>query len=589
MERRLAAILCADLVGYSQLVGADEEGTLAAVKSLQENFVEPLVAEHRGRIVKIMGDGFLIEFQSAVDAVNCAVGWQTQHGAHVSGKTLEFRIGINLGDIVIDGGDIFGDGVNIAARLEALAEPGGIVLSDLVYQSVRAKLDAGFESGGTQTLKNIAEPVRVWTWTGAPRYGVAQVETIPSLGKPSILVLPFTNMSGDSEQVYFSEGITEDITAGLSRFHELSVFARNSAFAFQGSSKTARQISLELGARYVLEGSVRKLGNNLRLSVQLSDVGSARQLWAERYDRPLEDVFAVQEAVSEAVVATVIGRVTKTAHEQALRKRPEQLLAYDCWLRGQHELLLWNADSDLQALNWFEKSLQIDPYFARAHSSVALLLNGRILTAPGLSEEEADRKSALRHARLSVEYDDSDARSHLALAWISLFRSDLGRAARHFRICEELNPNAADNLMNCAVAAAYFGHPAQASQLANQAKKLNPLHPDWYLYMQAQIRFLAGEFEEAYEMGHPYIEEFPELGGWTTAALGALGWKTKAETEASRFLEIVENCWAGSKPMQPPEAVEWFMSINSYLGKHDRKLLINGLQVAELPAPNCDL
>ena len=298
MERRLAAIMAADVVGYSRLIRADEEGTIAALKALRADLIDPKIAEHRGRIVKLMGDGMLAEFPSVVDAVRTAVETQQAVTEHNSGlpedKRIEFRVGINLGDIIIDGEDIQGDGVNVAARLEGLAQPGGVCISGSVHEQVRDRLDVPFEDLGEKEVKNIARPVRVWQWPNdaAPVAAATEHEPLTLPDKPSIAVLPFDNLSGDPEQEFFADGMAEDIITGLSRFRSLFVIARNSTFAYKGKSPDVREVAQDLGVRYILEGSVRRGGQRIRITAQLIDAEVGSHLWAERYDRDLEDIFA---------------------------------------------------------------------------------------------------------------------------------------------------------------------------------------------------------------------------------------------------------------------------------------------------------
>src|SRR3954451_7091996 len=334
-ERRLAAILAADVVGYSRLIERDERGTLERLGAYRKELVEPLLAEHRGRIIKLMGDGALCEFASVVDAVACAVAIQRDMGERETGvpeaERLRFRIGINLGDVVREAdGDLYGDGVNIAARLEGVAEPGGIVLSGTAYDHLQGKLDCGLAPLGEQHLKNIERPVRAYrVELGA---GVPITAAAPPLSpsdKPAVAVLPFDNMSGDPEQAYFSDGITEDVITELSRFRELLVIARNSSFAFRGRAADVREIGRALGAGYVVEGSVRRAGDRVRITAQLIDAGTGAHLWAERWDRPLEDVFAVQDEIARGIVATVAARVLEASEATARRRPPQDARAYD--------------------------------------------------------------------------------------------------------------------------------------------------------------------------------------------------------------------------------------------------------------------
>ena len=299
MERRLAAILAADVVGYSRLTREDEEATLLAFNKLREDFIDPLVAEHHGRIVKVMGDGYLVEFKSAVDAVKCAVTWQQGVIEVQNPKALTFRIGVNLGDIVVEGDDILGDGVNLAARLEGLADPGGIVISDMVQENVCHKLHFRFVDQGKQSLKNIDQPLRIWKWADGDVDATVAGDVTMNADKPTIAVLAFKNLSGDPEQEYFSDGVSEDIITELGRFPELFVIARNSSFTYKNAQILAGDIGRDLGAQYLVQGSVRKAGERVRISVQLVDTETGNQIWAERYDRQLEDIFELQDEIEE--------------------------------------------------------------------------------------------------------------------------------------------------------------------------------------------------------------------------------------------------------------------------------------------------
>jgi adenylate cyclase len=326
VERRLAAILAADVVGYSRLMGEDEAGTISALKTLRKEFIEPLIAAHRGRIVKLMGDGFLVEFRSVVDAVECAIGWQARPAPSPGGMALHFRIGINSGDIVIDEGDIFGDGVNVAARLEALAEPGGIALSQLVHDQVAGKVEADFEDAGEHAVKNIAKPLRVYRIRLGGESEVVDRPTSPGFtDKPAIAVLPFDNMSGDPEQEYFADGITEDIITALSLWRSFPVIARNSSFTFKGQQIDVQRVGRELGARYVLEGSVRKAGKRVRITGQLIEAETGTQLWAERYDRDLVDIFDLQDEIAERIVTHMVPEMGRAEEQRAARNRPAEL------------------------------------------------------------------------------------------------------------------------------------------------------------------------------------------------------------------------------------------------------------------------
>ncbi len=346
MERRLAAVLAADVAGYSRLMGADEEDTLARLKVFRKSLVDPAIAAHRGRIVKTTGDGMLVEFASAVDAARAAVEVQRsmaeQNAAVPQDKRIEFRIGIHVGDIIIDDNDIFGDGVNIAARLEGIAEPGGVCISDDAQRQIRGKIDIAFEDIGPQDLKNITEPMRAWrAQLGGSAASTIQLssstlqpQALPLPDKPSIAVLPFQNMSGDPEQEYFADGMVEEITTALSRFHWLFVIARTSTFTYKGRAVDVKQVSRELGVRYVLEGSVRKAGNRVRITGQLIDATTGAHLWADRFEGSLENVFELQDQVASGVVGAIDPKLLEAEIARIKRKPPANLDAYDCFLRA---------------------------------------------------------------------------------------------------------------------------------------------------------------------------------------------------------------------------------------------------------------
>jgi len=377
VQRRLAAIMATDVVGYSRLMGADDTGTLAALKELREELIDPTIAEYQGRIVKLMGDGALVEFASAVDAVECAVIIQrnmADRTAHQGeSERILFRIGINIGDIIIDGDDIYGDGVNVAARLEGEAAAGGICISSDAYRQVAGKIDCTFEDLGELTLKNITSPVRAYqVQLDSASASTSVVLKLPD--KPSIAVLPFENMSGDPEQEYFADGIAEDIITGLSRFHWFFVIARNSSFTYKGSAVDVKQVARELGVQYVLEGSVRKGGNRVRITAQLIDALTGRHVWAERYDRDLDDIFAVQDEISEAITTTVSPAFISAEAQRAEHKPPDNLDAWDYCMRGNWYLSRRGKEDIAQARQLFEEALERDPNSCTALCGLAFAL-----------------------------------------------------------------------------------------------------------------------------------------------------------------------------------------------------------------------
>jgi TolB-like protein len=415
MERRLAAILAVDVVGYSRLMEADEAGTLAALKIRRKEVLKPLVAKHQGRIFKVAGDGVLMEFASAVNAVQCAVDLQDGMAAANSDQPQErrivLRVGVNLGDVMVEGSDLYGDGVNIAARLESIAEPGGILVSGTAYDHVRNKVQAGFDDLGAQTLKNIAEPVRIYRVAGTPAVVVAAPKVTAE--KPSIVVLPFVNMSSDLEQEYFADGMTEDILTELSRFKTLFVIARNSSFYYKGRSPRIQDVQRELGVRWIVEGSVRKVGNRVRITAQLIDGATGAHVWAERYDRTLEAIFEVQDEVVQAIVGTIPGHLGRLAVEHARRRPPPNLTAFDHMLRGRWALF-HSADGLQLALGHLEKAIEADPNYAAAHAQIAAAYAYGIY-ALGLEPEIAIER-ACHHAARAVALDGGDTEVDAAAA-----------------------------------------------------------------------------------------------------------------------------------------------------------------------------
>ena len=394
LQRRLAAILSADVVGYSRLMGIDEAGTLARLKALRRNLIDPQIAAHSGRIVKLMGDGVLVEFGSAVDAVACAIKIQKHLGGHdadgAEANPIQLRIGINVGDIIIDDNDIFGDGVNVAARLEGIAEPGGVCISDDAYRQVRGKIEMACDDMGPQALKNIAEPMRAWrVKLGDQSAAMAQAglpaNQAPALAlpeKPSIAVLPFQNMSADPEQEYFADGMVEDIITALSRFKSLFVIARNSSFTYKGKAVDIKQVGRELGVRYVLEGSVRKAGGNVRITGQLIDSDTGSHLWADRFDGSLEDVFELQDQVTTRVVSAIAPKITEAEIERARRKPAGSLDGYDLYLRALALSHQFTPESLGEAVAVLRKALAIELVLCASGRVVALLLQLVALRGP---------------------------------------------------------------------------------------------------------------------------------------------------------------------------------------------------------------
>ena len=493
MKRRLAAILAADVVGYTRLMGADEAGTLRRLNALRESTLSPLITERGGRVVKLMGDGMLIEFSSVVDAVACAIAWQDQVEGAAQGETaLRFRIGINLGDVVVEGDDIYGDGVNIAARLEALADPGGICLSGDAFRQVRGKLDAAFDDLGERQLKNVAEPVRAYRVERAAASPAVAAAADPQ--KPSIAVLPFVNMSGDPEQDFFSDGIAEDIITQLSRFRTLFVIARNSSFAFKGTNADIKETGRKLGVRYVVEGSVRRAGNRVRITAQLIETETGNHLWAERYDRDLEDIFAVQDEVTRSIVAVLPGRVQDDVASRAARKPTDNMQAYELMLRGKALRDGLNAEDIAQARRLLERAIELDPSYARAHMYLAdtyvvdLWLGLAGPAASGMSLELSRRGAAL---------DNNDAYIQDQLGYAYLCEGLWEDAEAQFQKTMEKIVNEAESMAWCGYGFLLLGRLEKAQEITAEALRLDPLHPPALDWIMGQIRYFERRYDEA--------------------------------------------------------------------------------------------
>jgi adenylate cyclase len=449
-ERRLAAIVAADVVGYSRLMEADETGTLARLKTHRIELIDPAIAKNRGRIIKTTGDGMLLEFHSVADAVICAAEIQrrmSRRNTDVSAaRWIQFRIGINLGDVIAEGEDIFGDGVNVAARLEALAEPGGIYVSGAVRDQVGDRLDEiAFEDLGDQTVKNIARPIRVFRVRLEPDATIAPhsegpTAATPIIKKPSIAVLPLVNMSGDPEQEFFADGLTEDIITELSRFRDLLVISRNSTFVYKGKPVKVQEVAREFGVEYVLEGSVRKSGGRIRVTVQLIDAETDRHIWAERYDRELEDIFAIQDEMTRAIAATLPGRVEAATHDRAKRKPTDNMAAYECVLTAKvlHHRSVREDNAAAQCL--LERAIALDPNYAHAHAWKGCVL-GQAWTYGWCEDRQAIFSQVEAELEVALALDDNDSDVHRILAALSLNREEHDRAAYHQERALALNPN----------------------------------------------------------------------------------------------------------------------------------------------------
>jgi adenylate cyclase len=584
VERRLAAILAADVAGSCRLIGIDEEGALAQLKALRKTLFDPKITDHRGRIVKNTGDGALVEFGSVVDAVRCALEIQrgmAEHNIDVPQvKRIEFRIGIHVGDIIIEDHDIFGDGVNIAVRLEGIAEPGGVSISDDAHRQIRGKVDITFENMGSQSLKNIAEPMRVWrvpNGLAAPpvpnRPPVDDAEPLALPDRPSIAVLPFQNMSGDPEQEYFADGIVDDITTALSRFKLVFVIARNSSFAYKGKAVDIKQIGHELGVRYVLEGSVRKAAGKVRITGQLIDARTGVHLWADRFEGDLSDIFALQDQMTERVVSAIAPKMLQTEIDLAVR-RSNNLSAYDLCLRASSHYKLWTRGGLAEALRLASRALEIDPRCGFAATLAGDCHFGNVHEG-WAADPKSEVAEGLRLLRLALSIDGRD---YIALSLLgretALLSGDFDTATEMVDRAVALNPNSFSARQQRGWTYQIAGQPEEAVRTFEHAVRLSPFDPFLFsTFAGMSAAFISlGRFDEAVAAGKKAIREnqtFVITYLCLAAALAHLGRKAEATETVARLLEL-----------KPNFHISKLMARG---GRWDAQMFIDGLRKAGLP------
>ena len=498
VQRKLAALLSADVAGFSRLMGDDEAATVRTLSTCRD-LVADVIAKHRGRVVDMPGDNILAEFASAVDAVEAAVAMQMQLVACNSGlpeqRRMSFRVGVNLGDVIEENGRVYGDGVNIAARIEALAETGGICVSGKIHDEVRGKLDLAFEDLGEHELHNIAGRVRVYRMRSDAPKARPGADSPARPAKPSIIVLPFTNMSGEAEQEFFADGLTEDILTDLSRFHELFVISRNTSFKYKGQAVDVRKVARELGVQYVVEGSVRKAGKRVRVSVQLIDAESDRHVWAERYDRELEDVFAIQDEVTNAIVAVLPGRIEAAARDLAARKPTENMAAYECVMAAKVLHHRSGREDNARALELIERAIALDPKYAHAHAWKGCIV-GQAATY-GWCEMDAAFATIEDELRIALALDDHDSDVHRILAALRLRHNEHDRAVYHQGRALSLNPNDDLIVVQQGEILTWLGQAEEGIEWIRKAMRLNPYHPARFWNHLGRAYFVARRYAEA--------------------------------------------------------------------------------------------
>jgi len=583
VERRLAAILAVDVAGYSRLMGADEEGTLAALRAVRRELADLKIAEHRGRIVKTTGDGLLAEFASVVDAVRCAVEVQQEMSARNTAtpveRRIEFRMGINVGDIIIEDGDIFGDGVNIAARLEALAEPRGICLSAAAHEQVRDRLDLAFDDLGEQQVKNITRPVRTYAVAlgASPRAALSAVAPLPLPDKPSLAVLPFQNLTGDAEQEYFVDGMVEEITTAIARLPWLFVIARNSAFTYKGKPVDVKRVAQELGVRYVLEGSVRKAGTRVRITGQLIDTTTGAHIWADRFDGALDDIFELQDQVASNVAGAIEPKLRQSEIERASRKPAANLTAYDLYLRALAQSYRLTDEGIAEAVVLARQALVIDPSYAPAAALIGRC-RGRQRVRGWGALSDGDISEACRLARQALEAERDDAETIWQAAWtLFVLAGEAAMAATALDRALALNPNAAHAWMARGQIHALRNQPEAAIEASERARRLSPFDPYAFSYAQniAFAHLAARRFEQATEWADRALHEQQHTVGAMrvkVVALAHLGRLDEARAELGRVLAI-----------DPKLTIAGYRVFSHYLAPEVLELFVTGLRLAGLP------
>jgi TolB-like protein/Tfp pilus assembly protein PilF len=549
-ERRLAAILFADVVGYSSLIQRDEEGTRAVFRKLEKNFFTPLVNLYGGRIIKTMGDAFLIEFSSAIRAVNCAVELQKQLDVHVEDERnleirgIKFRIGVNIGDIIVEGDDIHGDGVNVAARLQTSAEPGGVCISGVVHDQVHGKIDVQFYDGGEVELKNLSQSQKVFLWSPEssnrskdnPANSVDREQAYQTASRhAAIAVLPFDNMSGDAEQEYFSDGISEDIITELSRFRDLHVKARNSSFSYKGEKISVQTVGKELGVSYIVEGSVRKVGNRVRVTAQMVDVENWVHVWAERYDRELEDIFEVQDEITRSIVSVLPNRLRRSLVDRVRRKSTESFSAYEYFLQGRW-IYLNTSGTDPRAVTYLNKAIEFDPRYAESYAVLANLYAYARFSLGIWYDNPEDR--ARGYIVDAIKYGKDDPTVHTLVGEAYYWLGEWDKAKFHIETARRLNPHDVQAMIVHGAILSGSGQSAAGLSCMEDAFTMDPHLPDFAWESKAECLYMLHRYEDAVRLMESWGDPPPHTYAQMAACYAHLGRMNEARLAAEKFKSV---------------------------------------------------